>query len=206
MILEVLAHPRPGSFNHALAGAVSERLLSLGHRVVFHDLCGEGFDPVLPAAEVPEDGPLAPEVARHVEELRAAEGIVVVHPDWWGQPPAVLKGWVDRVFRPGAAYRFEEGDSGEGVPMGLLRASAALVLNTSNTPAGRERVAFGDPLERLWRDCIFGLCGVAAFHRRMFGVVVTSTPGQRAGWLAEAAELAERVFPGCPPPCKSPPT
>ena len=70
---------------------------------------------------------------------------MIVHPNWWGQPPAILKGWVDRVFRPGIAYRFVEGDAGEGVPIGLLKASAAVVFNTSNTPDARERFAFGDP-------------------------------------------------------------
>jgi putative NADPH-quinone reductase len=65
-----------------------------------------------------------------------------------------LKGWIDRVIRPGVAYRFVDGDSGEGVPVGLLKAKAALVLNTSNTPDDREQSAFGDPLEVLWKRCI----------------------------------------------------
>jgi putative NADPH-quinone reductase len=118
-----------------------------------------------------------------------AEGIVIVHPNWWGQPPAILKGWIDRVFRPGVAYRFEEGDGGEGVPIGLLNASAAIVINTSNTPATREQAAFGDPLEAIWRECIFDLCGVKNFHRRMFSVVVTSTMEQRRCWIEEAKML-----------------
>ena len=62
-----------------------------------------------------------------------AEGIIIIHPNWWGMPPAILKGWVDRVMRPGVAYEFLEGDSGEGVPRGLLRARRAIVFNTSNT-------------------------------------------------------------------------
>lgn len=55
-----------------------------------------------------------------------------------GQPPAILKGWVDRVIRAGVAYEFAEGDSGEGVPIGLLKAKSALVFNTSNTLEERE--------------------------------------------------------------------
>ncbi len=111
-----------------------------------------------------------------------------------GQPPAILKGWVDRVLRPGVAYEFLEGDSGEGVPVGLLRAQAAVVFNTSNTPAARELSAFGDPLETLWRNCIFGLCGVTRVERRMFGVVVTSTPSQREEWLRQVRELVTCTF------------
>jgi NAD(P)H dehydrogenase (quinone) len=136
-----------------------------------------------------------PAVAVHCTEIAAADGIVIVHPDWWGQPPAILKGWVDRVLRPGVAYRFLEGDSGEGIPAGLLRAKAALVFNTSNTPRERELASFGDPLERLWRDCIFSLCGVPVVQRRMFSVVVTSTEQERRGWLEEVRDTVNRTFP-----------
>jgi NAD(P)H dehydrogenase (quinone) len=150
-----------------------------GHETVFHDLYAEGFDPVMTAAEIPTGGPLAPEIARHCEELAAAEGIVVVHPNWWGQPPAVLKGWIDRVVRPEVAYRFLEGDSGEGVPEGLLKVRTAVVLNTSNTRPRRELTVFGDPLEWLWKRCVFALCGVEDVRRRTFSVVVTSTDEER---------------------------
>jgi NAD(P)H dehydrogenase (quinone) len=191
----ILAHPRPGSLNHAIAGTVTKALGENGHEVTFHDLYAEGFDPVLPHAEIPRDAPLDPVIAAHSTEIAAADGIVIIHPDWWGQPPAILKGWIDRVLRPGVAYRFLEGDSGEGVPVGLLRAKVALVLNTSNTPREREMAAFGDPLERLWKDCIFSLCGVPVFHRRMFSVVVTSTEEERRVWLVEVSDLVKRVFP-----------
>jgi NAD(P)H dehydrogenase (quinone) len=191
----ILANPGPESFCHAIAGTAVKALAENGHTVVFHDLYAERFDPVLPYAEIPRDAPRDPVVARHCAEIAEADGIVIVHPDWWGQPPAILKGWIDRVIRPGIAYRFREGDHGEGIPEGLLRAKAALVLNTANTPPEREREVFGDPLERLWKDCIFSFCGVPILHRRMFAVVVTSTAEERAGWLAEAAALTRTYFP-----------
>ncbi|OPY37053.1 MAG: hypothetical protein A4E35_01516 [Methanoregula sp. PtaU1.Bin051] len=135
-----------------------------------------------------------PVISRHCAEIAGADGIVIVHPDWWGQPPALLKGWIDRVLRPGVAYRFCEGDLGEGVPPGLLKAKAALVFNTSNTPPEREQEVFGDPLERLWRDCIFSFCGVPVVHRRMFGVIVTRTDEERTAWLDEVSGLVKRTF------------
>ena len=193
-ILIVLAHPDPGSFNHALAQAMREELCARGDCVVFHDLCAEGFEPLLTKQEIPQSAPVPPQVERHCADLQAAEGIIIVHPNWWGQPPAILKGWVDRVVRPGVAYRFDEGDHGEGIPIGLLKARAALVINTSNTPDARERSAFGDPLERIWRDCIFHLCGVRNFQRRTFNVIVTSTPEQRRTWIDEARQLATGFF------------
>ncbi len=117
------------------------------------------------------------------------------HRYWWGQPPAILKGWIDRVIRPGAAYEFLEGDSGEGVPVGLLKARAALVFNTANTPERREIEVFGDPLQRPWQDCIFDLCGVKIFHRHMYRVIVTSTLDQRHLWLDDVRDTAMAYFP-----------
>ncbi len=172
-----------------------EALTQNGHGVSFHDLYAERFDPILPGPEIPKGAALDPAIKSHCDEIAAADGIVIVHPNWWGQPPAILKGWVDRVIRPGVAYEFVEGDGGEGVPVGLLRARCALVFNTSNTPEEREREAFGDPLETLWKRCIFGLCGVNDVRRRTFSVVVTSTPEERRGWLAEVRETVGARFP-----------
>lgn len=194
-ILVVLAHPDQGSFNHAIARAAAGALERLGHAVVSHDLYAERFDPVLWATEIQRDAALPPAVRRHCDELADADGIVIVHPNWWGQPPAILKGWIDRVVRPGVAYAFQEGDAGEGVPVGLLRARTAVVFNTSNTPAARERDVFGDPLEAIWKRCVFELCGVRDVRRRMFNVVVTSTPEQRNAWLREVEEMVWSAFP-----------
>ena len=191
----ILGHPEPGSFNFAIAEAAVEALTQNGHGVSFHDLYAERFDPILPGPEIPKGATLDPAIKSHCDEIAAADGIVIVHPNWWGQPPAILKGWVDRVIRPGVAYEFVEGDGGEGVPVGLLRAKCALVFNTSNTPPEREREAFGDPLETLWKRCIFGLCGVNDVRRRTFSVVVTSTPEERRRWLAEVREMVGRRFP-----------
>jgi putative NADPH-quinone reductase len=93
------------------------------------------------------------------------------------------------------AYEFLEGDSGEGVPQGLLKAKAALVFNTSNTKTQREKKVFGDPLETIWEKCIFGLCGVTNFHRRMFNVIVTSTESQRKNWLDSVRQDIDIFFP-----------
>ena len=191
----ILAHPNPGSFNHAIAETARAVLAHNGHAVFFHDLYAERFDPILPGPEIPKSAAVPREIADHCAQIAAADGIVIVHPNWWGQPPAILKGWVDRVIRPGVAYEFLEGDGGEGIPVGLLKAETAVVFNTSNTPYEREIGAFGDPLETLWKNCIFDLCDVKRFSRRMFGVIVTSTPERRAAWLQEVADTIENRFP-----------
>jgi putative NADPH-quinone reductase len=190
----ILSHPNKGSFNHAIAHAVATTLTSNGHKVRYHDLYEEGFDPVLPASEIPKTADLHPLVRQHCGELAESGGLVIIHPNWWGQPPAILKGWIDRVIRPGVAYEFLEGDSGEGVPCGLLKVKTALVFNTSNTTEERESALFGDPLDTIWKNCIFGLCGVTDVHRKTFSVVVTSTEMKREAWLQNAREMAVRHF------------
>lgn len=194
----ILAHPHSGSFNHAIADTVGDTLRKCGHAVTVHDLYVEQFDPLLPHDEIPRDADLPQVIAQHCREIAAVDGIVIIHPDWWGMPPAILKGWIDRVLRPGVAYRFAETDSGEGAPKGLLAARAALVFNTSNTPAAREHTVFGDPLDRLWKNCIFSFCGVPVVLRSMFSVIVTSTEEQRKAWLAEVREITRNTFPQDP--------
>ena len=192
----ILAHPRHGSFNHAIAATAVQALETQGHEVWFHDLYQENFDPILLAPELEREPYLHPLLEQHCREIAQAQGIVIVHPNWWGQPPATLKGWVDRVLRPGVAYRFREGDAGEGIPVGLLQAKAAVVFNTSNTSRERELAIFGDPLETLWKNCIFGLCGVRLFSRQNFAVVVNSTSAQREIWLEEVRKMLCIFTPG----------
>ena len=194
-ILVILAHPNKQSYNHAIAFSAVKQLQENGHNVIFHDLYTEKFDPILPSQEFPSEVTLPSNIKQHCDELRLADGIIIVHPNWWGQPPAILKGWVDRVMRPGVAYNFLEGDKGEGIPVGLLKAKAAIVINTANTPFKREQEVFGDPLQLLWKNCIFDLCGVSIFYREMFTVVVTSTPDQRQEWLRKVQEVVNKYFP-----------
>jgi putative NADPH-quinone reductase len=191
----ILAHPDKESFNAAIAARCRETLVGNGHMVYFHDLYAEKFDSLLPAGEIPREAELPEALKRHCDEIASVDGIVVVHPNWWGQPPAIMKGWVDRVFRPGIAYEFIEGDAGEGIPSGLLKAASALVFNTSNTESGREIEVFKDPLETIWKNCIFDLCGVHDFYRRMFNIVVASSEEARARWLSEVSETVNRFYP-----------
>jgi len=194
-VLVIVANPSLGSFNHAIAEASVETLGQNGHEVFYHDLYQENFTPILPHSEISKNAPIDLEIQRHCEEIASSDGIIIVHPNWWGQPPAILKGWVDRVIRPGVAYEFLEGDSGEGVPIGLLKARTAIVFNTSNTPIERELRVFGDPLETFWKNCIFGLCGIKDFHRVNFSIVVTSTIEQRIPWLENVKDTVNRYFP-----------
>jgi len=190
----ILGHPNPLSFNHAITHAALHVLKGLGHTIFYHDLYAEGFYPNLPLAEFDENAELPADIRNYCEELGSSNGIIVVHPNWWGQPPAIVKGWIDRVFRPEVAFKFLGGDKGEGVPIGLLKATSAFVFNTSNTPEDREIKVFGDPLDTLWKNCIFGLCGIENVFRRNFGVVITSSEERRKIWLDEVKQTIKNYF------------
>jgi len=183
----ILGHPdrEKKSFNHALARTAVVVLERAGYEVFYHDLYAEDFNPVMETWEIPKAAAIDEKTKVYCDELAASDVIVVVHPNWWNQPPAVLKGWLDRAVRPGVAYDFG-GDQGV---RGLLTAKAAVVLTTSNTEDAVERDLYGDPLDGLWRKCVFEFCGVPKVIRKNFSVVVTSTPETRARWLEEAGAL-----------------
>ena len=191
----ILAHPYRESFNHAVYQTVLDTLKKNGHQIHAHNLYGEGFNPLLEGSELATGETSDALVLQHRQEIKKAQGIIVIHPNWWGQPPAILKGWTDRVLRSGVAYQFGEGDDGSGVPEGLLVAETALVFNTSNTPLEREIQVFGDPLERIWKDCVFDFCGIKNFHRKMFRIIASSTPNQRKSWLDDVKETINTHFP-----------
>lgn len=191
----ILAHPYDKSFNCAIAKTACEALFKNGHKVLFHDLYKEKFNPIITADELISDKNSDDLVSVHQRELKEADGIIIIHPNWWGQPPAIMKGWIDRIMRENIAYSFAETDNGEGIPKGLLKAKTAIVFNTSNTPPERENTVFGDPLETLWKNCIFDFCGIKKFERKIFRVVVSSSPQKRAQWLNEIKSTIDSHFP-----------
>ncbi|MFF2045590.1 NAD(P)H-dependent oxidoreductase [Kitasatospora sp. NPDC058170] len=190
-----LAHPGPGSFNHALFEAVVDELRGRDCEVLAHDLCAEGFQPVLTAGETGTVVAAAdaddPQLALHRAEVTTLDALVFVHPNWWGMPPAVLTGWVQRVLAPGVAYKLGTAD---GEPAGLLRAGRALVLNTSDTPEEREREEFGDPLQRIWAACVLPYVGVSDIRRLVLRTVTDSADATRAQWLRQARQEAAALL------------
>lgn len=188
-VLVIIGHQKKGHFCHAITTAAIEELEAAGHQVIFHDLYEEQFDPILPDEEIGNDAVVDPTVRQHIAEVLDVDGYIIVHPNWWGQPPAILKGWIDRVIRQGDVYRFGP----DGVT-GQLGGKTALVLTTSNTPRDVEIKFFGDPLENLWKACVFNFCGLEDFHRRNFESMVLSTPEQRKEWLADVRTLVKKCF------------
>jgi putative NADPH-quinone reductase len=189
-IVEVLCNPRPRSFTLALAAHAKETLGGLGHEVLLHDLYKERFDPVLDAPELARSFSLDGLVQVYCRELAAADGLVIFHPDWWGQPPALLKGWIDRVFRQGVAYDLEGDDFSEKSWKPLFTGKKGLVFCTSdaeekNTPR---------TLETLWTESILGRCGMQAACHVMRDLRRTD-PGVRRSWLSFMNHTLEEWFP-----------
>ena len=91
----ILAHPYTHSLNAAIAATVVATLEKNGYSVHFHDLYQEGFNPLINGQELVADDSSDPLLRQHQEEICRAHGIIIVHPNWWGQPPALLKGWGD---------------------------------------------------------------------------------------------------------------
>ncbi|MBN3750777.1 NAD(P)H-dependent oxidoreductase [Burkholderia sp. Se-20373] len=163
--LIVVAHPEPQSFNATLAGTAADAWRAGGHAVTVANLYGETFDP----CEAPrhyadrldptcfdaqreqrhhwERGTLAPEIARHVGLLKHADALILQFPLWWFGAPAILKGWMDRVFVYGGLYSSRQRHDRSV----LLGRRALLSVTTGSSaaacaPDGRE----GDTRLLLW--------------------------------------------------------
>jgi NAD(P)H dehydrogenase (quinone) len=129
--LVIAAHPRSNSLTMSLAHAYVAELAALGHQHTLYDLYSMGFDPVLSAAEMaePRGSTRSAEVLQAQQDLDAADVLTVVYPLWWLSMPAILKGYIDRVFARGFAY-----ESREGVVHGLLTPKKCVIVTLSGTP------------------------------------------------------------------------
>jgi NAD(P)H dehydrogenase (quinone) len=136
-ILFIFCHPDPNSYGAALASAAKLALEDNGHSVKFIDLYAEGFNPVLSLAEktnyLPNTAYNIELVRPHVDALQWAEGFVVYYPTWYYGPPAMLKGWLERVWLPGISFDIpkKKGDRAEGK---LKNIRQFVGISTSGSP------------------------------------------------------------------------
>jgi putative NADPH-quinone reductase len=115
-VLVISAHPSPDSFIGTLREEVLAEISQLGHDVRHHDLYAEEFNPVFSSyerlnhvADIHEKLRQLPDLKPHVEDIQWAQALVLVYPTWWSAQPAILKGWVDRVFMNEVAWILPEG-------------------------------------------------------------------------------------------------
>lgn len=123
-VLIVFSHPDPDSYNASLMRDARAALDGAGHETRLIDLYAEGFDPVLTREgwRAYEDAARNAEgIEAHVEALRWAEALVFVYPTWWYGLPAMLKGWLDRVWLPGVAFSMPRPDETIRPQLGHIR-------------------------------------------------------------------------------------
>ncbi len=161
--LVVFAHPLRGSLCGRLADVAVEGLAAAGHDVELIDLYDRNFDPRLTPGERAAyyaDRPEASEVPGHAAALDRAEALVFVFPTWWFGPPAILKGWIDRVFAPGVAFAHAE-DFGPIAPkLGNLRHAA--VVTTLGSSWWVDRFVLRRPMRRVFKTALIGGCAPKA--------------------------------------------
>jgi putative NADPH-quinone reductase len=134
-LLVVHAHPVPESFGRALFQTVVETARESGHELRILDLHAEGFDPVMSTDErrgYHEGDSTDPVILAHIDHLRWAEGIVFVYPTWWYGQPAILKGWFDRVWRPGVTFTMPT--AAQGMRPALTNVRFLGVVTTLGSP------------------------------------------------------------------------
>jgi putative NADPH-quinone reductase len=187
--LVVLCHPNRSGFNQAVAQA-AVKTLGATHAVDFLDLYHQEFDPVLPAAELPRKFSLDETTQKFSRLVTEASVYVFVHPDWWGGPPALMKGFIDRVFRPGVAYEFDGYEFLSKKKAELLAGKKALVFTTTDYPAPVGE----DPSAVIWKKNVFQYCGIhdAAVHT--FYDTYDSTYEARHAWILDVAKKISEVL------------
>lgn len=193
--LIVYCHPQPGSFTAAVCDAITAQLAQRGVDYRLIDLYRDGFDPVLSAAELAQytdttarHGP----VAQYAQDLAWCDTLIFVYPTWWQGLPAMLKGWLDRVFLPGIAFHLPEGP---GALRPALRHIRALAVFTSHCGGRLASLTMGQPGRRQVQRGIGALCH--PLHRRAFLALYgidTTTEAQRAAHLARVARKIDRLI------------
>jgi NAD(P)H dehydrogenase (quinone) len=188
-VLIIYAHPNTESFNHAIFEQVKRGLIKGQHTVDVIDLYKEKFNPILFYDTVKRRRDLAddPEIAAYKALIAKADHLIFIYPVWWYGLPAILKGFIDRVFVSGFAYT----TSGK-VPKGLFDKKSAWVVYTIDSPSWFVRL-FRQNLEwRVMKTAILKYCGIKHTERMMFANVKKSDPEKRQKWLDAVYNKAVR--------------
>ncbi|CAI8733289.1 NAD(P)H-dependent oxidoreductase [Priestia megaterium] len=167
--LIVYAHPNPESLNHAILDTTVNTLKKNGHEVVVRDLYALDFQPVLKPedTEAMKAGQTPNDIKTEQEFISEAEAITFIYPIWWTGLPAILKGYVDRVFAYGFAYAPGE----EGI-IKLLKGKKGLIINTHGTPNEvYDEIGMTAGLKITSDIGIFDFTGIETVEHLLFGSI-----------------------------------
>lgn len=192
--LVIFAHPCPESFNAAIRDRVISALQGRGAEVHLRDLYAEGFDPVMSADErrgYHEKGTNEEPVRDYLDELLWCDTLVFVYPTWWFAPPAMLKGWIERVFVPYATFTIPSEKAAMG-RANLHNISRLAVVTTCGATWWISKLV-GEPGRRIIMRGLRVLCHPACrtlylAHYQMD----SSTPASRARYLKSVVTALKR--------------
>jgi putative NADPH-quinone reductase len=187
-MLVILGHPSSDSFCAALSDTYVQAAKTAGHDVRLLRLDALDFDPVL------HEGyrviqPLEPDLLQAQADILWAEHLTFVYPIWWGGIPALLKGFLDRIFLPGFAFKYREG---KAFPDKLLKGRTAHLLVTMDTPPWYYRWIYPMPGLHQVRKTTLAFCGIEPRRTLTFGPILGSSADQRETWLLQAQAIASR--------------
>ncbi|QGQ20025.1 flavodoxin family protein [Cellulomonas sp. JZ18] len=189
-VLVVLGHPRTDSLCGAIAAEYARGARAAGAEVELLALGETVFDVASrDPATLRWQGPdqdLERDVHAAVASLRRADHVVLVFPQWWGTYPALLKGFVDRVFLAQLAFRHR------GAGLGwdrLLTGRTARVVMTMDSPVWWDRLRYRSAAVHSLVHATLGFCGIRTVGVTRFARVRTSSEATRRRWLATAAAL-----------------
>ena len=188
-ILVILGHPAEHSFCRALADAYVKGAEAAGNEVQFLALGQFSFDPILHEgyARIQD---LETDLVSAQAGISWAQHLVFVYPTWWGAMPALLKGFIDRVFLPGFAFKYREGSVFWDR---LLVGRSAHVLVTMDSPPWYYRWVVHRPGHNQMKRAILEFSGIKPVAISNFGPVKKSELQQREKWLARAAQFGHRA-------------
>lgn len=186
-ILVIDAHPSAESFGAALADKYVAGASAAGHQVERLNLRDLSFDPNFPGYGRGDRAPI-PDIERAQAMLQKSAHLVWIFPVWWGTYPALLKGFLDRTFTPGFAFRSGSQYQYER----LLGGRSARLLITMDSPVWYDWLR-GQPAVRAMRDHTLRFCGIAPVRVTRFGAVKHSRDQIRYRWLEQVRRFGERA-------------
>jgi len=188
-IVVVQGHPDPTERHlcHALADAYAQAATAAGHDVARIDVAQLDF-PVLRSPAEFENAPAPPSLMEAQEALERAQHYVFVFPLWLGTLPALLKAFLEQIFRPGFAFDRR----GSGFPHKRLRGRSARIVVTMGMPALIYRWFFGAHGVRFLERSVLGFSGLGPIRRTLFGGVGNAGEAQRQRWVERMREAGRR--------------
>nr|WP_298138296.1 NAD(P)H-dependent oxidoreductase [uncultured Pseudomonas sp.] len=188
-ILMILGTPKTASLCDALGEAYAQGARNKGHVVRQLKLGEMSFDPILHGG-YEHSQILEPDLLEAQRQIHWAEHLVFVYPVWWGGIPALLKGFFDRTFLPGFAFKYRNRSQ---LWDKLLSGRTADLLVTMDTPPWYFRWIYGAPAHRQMIRTILGFSGIKTRRLSEFAPVRPSSEAQRQNWLRRAESLGSRA-------------